>query len=343
MKTKPFYKVRLWRLSAFCFVLVFIFGTTAQAIDDPLKGLSGPPFSNPSKIQPMPPGWEQQPVKYEQSAGNADIVLTLDQQMNSPLIPIVRKYAKEHNLKIIIINGTCGISGGMLSRKVIDIGGYCCAPGETDRLPGLKFHTLGIAPLALIVHPDNPIDNITIEQGQQLFQGEIYRWSELKTSNGKKGANLLVQPVVRLHCKIRPGSWRLLLKNEDLFSPSFLEVGAIPDMISQVSENKEAIGYEVIWETTHFKHKGKVKTLRINGYDPENLSHLLAGHYPLYRVYSLTTWEGKGVLNTRAKKLVDYLIQQMEHLDSRYAVIPASRLRQAGWKFKGNELVGKPR
>ncbi len=263
--------------------------------------------------------------------------------MHPPLLPIVQKYAKKHNLKIFVNEGTCGISAGMLTRKAIDIGGYCCAPGITDRLPGLRFHTLGIAPLALIVHPDNPIDNITISQARQIFQGEIYRWSELKTARGGKGANLPVQPVVRLHCKLRPGSWRLLLKDEDLFSPSLIEVGAIPDMISQVSANKRAIGYEVTWEVYRYKQKGRVKTLKINGYAPDELSHLLSGNYPLYRVYSLTTWEEEGVANPQAQKIVDYLLQQIEHLDSKFGVVPASHLRQAGWKFNGNELIGEPR
>ncbi len=342
MKTILSLKLPLGEMVLFCLTVALLFGTTVRA-DDDLKGLGGPPFSDPSQQVQMPADWKKQPIKYKSSAGSANLVVTLDQQMYAALLPIIQKYAKEHNLKIVINNGTCGISAGMLSRKTTDIGGYCCAPGFTDRLPGLRFHAYGIIPLALIVHPDNPVDNITIGQARQIFQGEIYYWSELKTAKGAKRTNLPIQLIGRLHCKLRPGAWRSLLANENLFSLMLREVGVIPDMIFQVSINPGAIGYEVIREVRRYEQKARVKTLKINGYDPNTLSHLLSGNYPLYRVYSLTTWEEEGVRNPHAQKLVDYLLQEVKHLDSKYGFIPASRLRQAGWKFSGNELVGEPR
>jgi ABC-type phosphate transport system substrate-binding protein len=226
----------------------------------------------------------------------------------------------------------------MLSKKTIDIGGFCCAPGMTDRLPGLRFHTIGIASIALIVHPENPVNNISIEEARQIFMGELYHWSQLNT----KGENLPIQPIGRLHCKLRPGHWRSLLDNEDMFSPGLFEVGVIPDMITRVSNNITSIGYETIWMTRLLKPNGNVKTLKINGYDPEDLSDLVSGRYPLYRVYTFTTWEGEGVENPEAQKLVDFLLEQADHLRDKMNIVSSSRLREAGWKFKGDELVGEP-
>ncbi len=325
-----------------CLAVLLLFGSVLHAEHDPLKGLSGPPFTDPNKIQKMPAVWEKQPVNYEPSAGKADIVLTLDQHMYPALLPVIQKYAKEQNLKIVVTEGTCGITGGMLERKAVDIGGFCCPPGVADRLPGLKFHTIGIDALALIVHPDNTVDNITLEEARQIFSGEKYRWSELKTSRGEKGLNLPIQPIARLHCKLRPGHWRLLLDNENLFSPLLQEVGTIPDMISQVASNPRAIGYVVLWNPVRYKDKGKIKSLRINGYSPYEKKHLISGRYKFYRVYNLTTWEVKGAANPEAQKLVKYLLGQGRNFDKEHNIIPVSRLRQAGWKFRGNELVGEP-
>jgi hypothetical protein len=92
----------------------------------------------------------------------------------------------------------------------------------------------------------------------------------------------------------------------------------------------------------NFLDKGKVKILNINGYDPAYSSHLLSGDYPLYRVYNLTTWEDDDASNPLSKKIVDYIFQQVKHMDSKFKFVPASRLREAGWKFYGNELVGEP-
>ncbi len=113
-------------------------------------------------------------------------------------------------------------------------------------------------------------------------------------------------------------------------------------MISQVVSNVSAIGYETLWVTRLFSKKGRVKALKIDGHDPDDLSHLLTGKYPLYRVYSITSWEGEGVSKPHARKLVDYLLKQVEGLDSKYSFLPSSRLREAGWIFNGDELVGTP-
>jgi ABC-type phosphate transport system substrate-binding protein len=303
-----------------------------------LEGLSGPAFSDPSQVMDMPESWKKKSVKHDLGKEGADLVISLDQQGYPVFYPIINNYAKKHGLKIVVEMGTCGISSGMLSKKTIDIGGFCCAPGMTDRLPGLRFHTVGIASIALIVHPENPVNNISIEEARQIFMGELYRWSELNT----KGKNLPIQPIGRLHCKLRPGHWRLLLDNEDLFSPGLTEVGAIPDMITRVSDNTMSIGYETMWVTRMLNQHGNVKSLKIDGHDPKDLSGLESGKYPLYRVYTLTTWEGEGVENQEAQKLVDFLLEQADHLGDKMDIVSSSRLREAGWKFKGDELVGEP-
>ncbi len=59
-------------------------------------------------------------------------------------------------------------------------------PGATDRLPGVRFHTLGIAAIAFLVHPQNPIDNISTEQVRRIFKGEIYDRFELGTGTLKE-------------------------------------------------------------------------------------------------------------------------------------------------------------
>lgn len=319
----------------------FLTAHNVMATHDPRKALIGPAFSNPDYIQSMPPGWEKKPVKHIEKV---DIAVTLDQQMYPALLPVIQKYAKEHNLKISVAEGNCGMSTGRITRKEVDIAGVCCPPDATDRMPGLKYHTLGIVPLLIFVHPDNPIDDVSFEEVQQIFQGEIIRWSELKAVGKNKLADQPIQLVTRLHCKLRPGHWRLLLDREDLFSPVSMEVGAIQDMVNQVASNQRAIGFETLWEALYrYKEKGGVKPLKINGYSPLEPANLISLKYPLYHAYSITTWETEGVSNSEAKKLTEHLLKEVERLDSKFGIIPSSRLKQAGWKFKNGELIGEPK
>ncbi len=322
-----------------CLAAVFLFCHSVMAENS--ETLQGEPFTDPSYTQQMPSSWKDQPIRHDPDVGQVDLAVTLDQHLYRAIKGMIENYAAEHGLKISVSDGTCGITAGKLVRKAVDVGGFCCPPGKTDRLPGLLFHTIGVVPIVLLVHPENPIGDITLQEARKIFQGEMYRWSELKNSNGQQGPDTKIQPIGRLHCKIRPGHWRLLLDNEDLFSPRLQEVGTIPDMISLVAATPGAIGYEVMMMVERYRSEGKVKALKIDGIAP-NRTNLLSRKYPLYRTLNITTWQGEKVKMQHAQELVDFLLGQEVRLDNKFNIIPASSLRQMGWQFKGNELIGSP-
>jgi ABC-type phosphate transport system substrate-binding protein len=326
------------RKPIFLFLLqVLLLFTTAHAVEL----IKGPAFTDPSFVQPMPEGWIEKPVRYDPEIGRADVVVTLDQHLYPLFADYIRKYAAKKGITVRVDEGTCGITAGKLARKAVDIGGFCCPPGEADRLPGLRFNTVGLMPVAVLVHPDNPVEDMDVRQAREIFSGKFYRWSEIKDLGGRRGQNIRIEAVGRLHCKLRPGHWRLLLGNEDLFSPNLTEVGTIPDMISLVARMPGAIGYEVPLMVERYAKQGKAKILRLNGVAPEAPA-LAAGRYPLYRTLNLTTWEGKAVENEKAQELVRQLLKEAERLEGMYGFVPASSLKREGWKFKGDELVGEP-
>ena len=298
---------------------------------------NAPVFSDPNELAPVPDDWMSKPIKHSDKDEDADLVIVLGQQSYPVFQDLIPEYAKENNLKIVVKQGTCGITSGMLLKKKVDVGAFCCPPGKNDRLPGLNFHSLGIAPIALVVHPDNPLDNVTTEQARDIFNGQISRWSELVSDN-----NQLIKPIGRLHCKTRPGHWRSLLNSGDEFSPRLFEVGVIPDMISQVSRNASSVGWETPLMVEYHQKSGKVKMLNINGHSPSDIEYVLSGQYPLYRTYSLTTWATKNKFSDETLKLVRYMQGYIEKYYKDIGFIPASQLKKAGWKFVGDEMVGEP-
>jgi ABC-type phosphate transport system substrate-binding protein len=299
-------------------------------------------FSDPASVLDMPESWKNQPIQYDPSIGKADIVIHFNRQVYQALRPLVERFGTENDLKIVITRGTCGITAGVLRNKQVDIGMFCCPPGKTDRLPGLSFHTVGIMPIALLVHPENSIDDITIEQARQIFRGEIHRWSDLKDAKGNPGRNVPIQVITRRHCKKRPGHWKLLLEESDLFSSRLQEVGAIPDMLRLVASNTAAVGYEVMQMVREMDDQGVVKSLKIDGLSPTVAANLVSAQYPLYRTFTLSSWENVEVRNPYAALLLQYLLAQAEHIDPQYGLVPATSLRESGWKFAGNELIGPP-
>ncbi|MBF0475680.1 MAG: hypothetical protein HQK59_07570 [Deltaproteobacteria bacterium] len=291
----------------------------------------------------MPDEWIKKPIEYDNEVKGADLSMMMDQDIYYTLLPIIQTFAQDNHLKIIVQEGSCGMVAGMLASKTIDMGGYCCPPSKDDRLPGLQFYTMGIVSKAFFVNPDNPIDNLTSAQLRDIYAGKLFRWSELKAQTGKPGPGLAIKAVARLHCPKNPGHWRLLHNSGKKFSPYVSEVGSIPDMIAQVAAAKGAIGWEVMTMVEKNKNMGKVKPIKIDGYAPTDSKALAALKYPFYRTYNLTIWTGKGVENKNARNLVSYMIKEFEKLNpDGFGFVSVSRLKKAGWKFKGNELIGEP-
>lgn len=325
--------IKLSYIAIVFFSLYFFNPINCWAVSD---GIS---FTDPTYVEKMPDEWVNKPLQYEHWAKGADLSVTLDQHLYPALLPLIAEFEKKHNVKIAIKEGTCGISAGLINRKAVDIAGFCCPPSLSDRLPGLKFHTIGIGALAIFVNPDNPIENISTEETRKMFASKIIRWSEFKT---KPALNTQIHTIGRFHCKNRPGHWRLILDDVDLYSPLLHEVGAISDMISLISTDKNAVGYEVLWMALNYKKQRLVKALKIDGYSPSDIKPLIANKYPFYRTFNITSWEGANASNPLAVKLVDYLLKNADNIKEKYGIVSHVHLKSAGWRFIGNELVGIP-
>jgi len=327
------YQKKVFRVLLLFITLLFSFTSSLFAAS--IDGLVGEAFSDPVVKQDMDANWQKKTIIYETPDKDADLVITLNQNFYEFILPYVKKYADEYGLNIVVKRGTCGLSSGMLSQKTVDIGAFCCPPNKTDRLPGLQYHTVGIHPIAILVNPDNPIENITLRQLREIFKGDIISWNDLGWDSGK------IFPIARLHCKKRPGHWRLILNNEDYFSVRTKIVGSISDVFSLVATMPTAIGYEVLWLST--RQAGNVKVLKVDGHNPDDFDKILTGAYPFYRALYLSTWEPDHVKNPHSQKLVNYIINMVEQHGEKQGIISVRRLKIAGWKFSGNELIGGPK
>lgn len=316
-----------------------LFAVDGAANDAPNMPVTA--FSDPNIIAPMPDDWVKQGIHHK-AEQPVDLVLTLDQQLYPILLPLIQEFAARENIKIAVEEGTCGISAGALARKTVDMGGFCCPPGDIDRLPGLRFHTIGIGSIALITNPLNNVSDLSLKEARHLFGGQISHWAGVPTSGFRKDRSSPVQAVSRQHCKPRPGHWKLLIEDEAQFSPAVLDISAITDMLNAIAKYPFSIGYETLWHIQQHADTAKVKTVMINGVDPSDAPAVAAGLYPYYRVFNVTTWEGPGVAAPMADKLVAYLLANGPRIKPKTGLITADVLRENGWKFIGNELTGAP-
>lgn len=303
------------------------------------QDLGGRPFVPPGDVLAMPESWMAKRVA---RPADTDLALAIDQQLYPALLPLVQDFARANDIKVALQEGTCGVAAGALADKSADITGMCCPPGPLDRMPGVRYHTIGIAAIALIVHPSNPVVDIGLDDARAMFGGKARTWSDLPVSGVKIGPTSDIRAVTRLHCKPRPGHWRLLLDNENLFAVDMHEVPAIRDMIAEIGASRTAIGYETLWHVAANASVGKVKPLRLSGVDPADGVALAAGRYPLYRVMNITSWQGPDA-SPLADKLAAWLVAKASEIDKSYGIVPAAELRRHGWRFVGDEVVGEPK
>jgi len=305
--------------------------------------LKGQPFSNPEEISQQTQEWIEQPIRYRDKDAGVDVALLLDQNIYPGLTPLVEEFAKANHIKVSVREGTCGPAAEGVLRKEVDVGGSCCPAAKSDRLPGLVWHTIGISPLAMLVNASDPVDHLTSEQVRKIFQGKLTRWSQIPEVGNLFSKDIPIRPITRLHCKTRPGHWRLILDNEDMFGPRTNEVGSILDMVIHVGKNPGSLGYVENWQIVQEpKNRDLVKVIKIDGTDPRDANAVSSGHYPFYWVYNVSTWTAANTSNPKAHALVQFLMNNAGRINPDHHVVPAAALRKAGWKFKEDELIGEP-
>jgi len=82
--------------------------------------------------------------------------------------------------------------------------------------------------------------------------------------------------------------------------------------------------------------------LTVDGVDPADLDALAQGKYTLYRTLNLVVWNDGKARKPLAEALLRYAVAEAERDGARYSILPAGRLRKAGWRFREDELIGEP-
>jgi ABC-type phosphate transport system substrate-binding protein len=175
-----------------------------------------------------------------------------------------------------------GIKAAKQGTRSHETFGFVCCPLSEEEIEReqIKVYPLAKEPILILVHDDNPIDDLSIEQIRAIFRGELANWSEVG------GPDRPIIVVTRLHCKKRPGHWKTILPDAKEFRQERLNVKSAAAMIQRVSDFRGAIGHTgATWE---FKPDDHVKIVSINGIKP-TAQNLANGTYPFYRQLSAIT------------------------------------------------------
>ncbi|HHY88813.1 MAG TPA: phosphate ABC transporter substrate-binding protein [Chloroflexi bacterium] len=170
---------------------------------------------------------------------------------------------------------------------------------QTARAGGIEPVEFVVAQdaIAVIVHPDNPVEQLSLQQISDIYSGKINNWSEVGGED---------RPIVRLSRESNSGTHVYFLEavlrmgREDdrtLFAPQTLLLPSSEGIIAEVSDNPNAIGYDGLGYVTP-----NVKVLAVSA--DEDGPYVLPseetvnnGTYPIARdLYMYTAGEPQGML-----------------------------------------------
>ena len=176
--------------------------------------------------------------------------------------------------------GTCDI--GLSSRALKD----------EEKAAGLKETVLAYDGIAIIVHPDNPVSDLTLEQIAKLYTGEITNWKDV----GGNDAEVVL--IGREAASGTRDGFESITGTKDACQYR-QELTSTGDVITAVSQNPDAIGYASLASI-----KDSVKALNVDGVTPGE-DTVKDGSYKVQRPFVLVTMEGKA-LSPVAQAFFDY-------------------------------------
>ncbi len=121
-----------------------------------------------------------EPPAYE--AANLEGKLTVGGSTSvTPMMEKLKEAYEVLNPKVVIniqsTGSTAGVTGAMDGTYQIGMASRELKDSETEA--GALGSAIAMDGIAVIVHPDNPIEDMTVEQVRQVFTGEITTWNGL--------------------------------------------------------------------------------------------------------------------------------------------------------------------
>ncbi|HPX70621.1 MAG TPA: phosphate ABC transporter substrate-binding protein [Bacillota bacterium] len=157
-----------------------------------------------------------------------------------------------------------------------DIGLSSRALKEEEKNLGLEGTILAYDGIAIIVSPDNPVSDLTIEQITAMYTGEITNWSEV----GGNDATIVL--IGREAGSGTRDGFESITKTKDACQYR-QELTSTGDVITAVSQNPDAIGYASLASV-----REGVKVLNVGGVSPSEAT-VKDGSYVIQRPFVLVT------------------------------------------------------
>ena len=182
---------------------------------------------------------------------------------------------------------------------------------EEEKENGLEGTILAYDGIAIIVHPDNPVTDLSIETIANIYTGEITNWKDVGGNDGE---------IVLIGREANSGTrdgFESITGTEDKCKYR-QECTSTGDVITAVSSNPSSIGYASLASV-----KGSVKAVSVDEVSPSEAT-VKDGSYAVQRPFVLVTKKNTK-LSENAQKFFDYITSEdANEVISGAGVVPAN-------------------
>ena len=212
-----------------------------------------------------------------------------------------------------MINGTVDIANASRAMKPEEI-----AAAEANGISPVEFTVAGDA-IAVVVHPSNPVDGLTLQQISDIYTTKITNWSQVGGED---------RPIVLLSRESNSGTYVYFLENvvrlgnkesELLFSPDTLLMPSSEGISAEVRQNPNAIGYDGLGYVTADQ---KVVAVALDADGPYVLPMVETvndGSYPISRpLYMYTAGQPTG----QVKEYLEWVMGDGQSLVTELGFVP---------------------
>jgi len=188
-----------------------------------------------------------------------------------------------------LINGTISIANASRQIKTEEI-----EAAKENGFEPIEFIVADDA-IAVIVNPENPVDNLSLEQVSKIYKGELTNWSEVGGED---------RPIVKLSRETNSGTHVYFLEtvirlgdkeDSSIFSADTLLLPSSEGIIVEVRDNPNAIGYDGLGYVTEDVKMVALSQGVNDEYILPSAATVISGDYPISRhLFMYTHGEPKG-------------------------------------------------
>jgi len=190
-----------------------------------------------------------------------------------------------------LINGTVDMANASRPIKAEE-----AAEAEANGIEAVE-HVVAADAIAVVVHPSNPVDGLTIPELAAIFSGKITNWQEVGGED---------RPIVLLSRESNSGTHVFFLEqvvrqgrkdDKTLFSPDTLLMPSSEGISAEVRHNPNAIGYDGLGYVTSDQKVVAVALAADRPYVLPAIDTVKNGTYPIARdLYIYTVGQPQGAI-----------------------------------------------